>query len=41
MNDYFQLQHDFVEVIQKEYAREEAADRNGDNNDNENINLFY
>ena len=36
MNDYFQLQHDFVEVIQKEYAREEAADRNGDNNDNEN-----
>ena len=36
MNDYFQLQHDFVEVIQKEYAREEAADSNGDNNDNEN-----
>jgi len=37
MSDYFQLQHDFVEVIQKEYAREEAADSNGDNNDNENI----
>jgi hypothetical protein len=36
MNDYFQLQHDFVEVIQKEYAREEAGDSNGDNNDNEN-----
>ena len=36
MSDHFQLHHDFVEVIQKEYAREETGDSNGDDNDNEN-----
>ena len=37
-DDYFRLQHDFEEVVQKEYEKQEAADSVDSNGDNDNDN---